>query len=99
MGLLSKLFGTGEKPDFSALLANGAKVIDVRTPGEFNSGALKTAINIPLDRIEQQLDKIKGFNQTVIVVCKSGGRASMAKSILSKAGIACHNAGAWQNLK
>jgi rhodanese-related sulfurtransferase len=33
-------------------LENGALVIDVRSPGEFSSGHLAKAINIPLDAIE-----------------------------------------------
>ena len=99
MGLLSKLFGTEAKPDFAELIANGAKIIDVRTKEEFNSGALKESINIPLDVLDSQIQKIKKFNQVVILVCMSGGRASMAKIRLSKAGIECYNAGGWRKLK
>ena len=97
MSLLSRLFG-GAGADFAEMISNGAKVIDVRTPGEFKSGNFKGSINIPLDTIQKNVTKIKGYNTAIILVCRSGGRASSAEGVLSKAGIECHNAGAWQNL-
>jgi len=41
--------------DALEILKTGALVIDVRSPGEFGSGHLATAINIPLDDIETAL--------------------------------------------
>ena len=38
-------------------LKDGALVIDARSPGEFNSGHLAKAINIPVDEIEMALPK------------------------------------------
>jgi rhodanese-related sulfurtransferase len=38
-------------------LKNGALVIDVRSPAEFNSGHLSVAINLPLDGIETTLPR------------------------------------------
>lgn len=99
MGLLSKIFGSEPKADFNELLKNGAKIIDVRSPGEFQSGHCQKSINIPLDSVQNNISKIKGYNSTIILVCRSGGRASMAKKMLSDEGIEAHNAGAWQNLK
>jgi phage shock protein E len=100
MGLLSRIFGApAAEADFAALMANGAKIIDVRTEGEFKSGALRDSINIPLDTMQGQVKKVKGYKKVIILVCRSGARASSAKSILSKAGVEVYNAGAWQNLK
>lgn len=68
-------------------LKNGALVIDVRSPGEFNSGHLKTAINIPLDDIETALPKrVKDKNQALLLHCASGMRSGMAKSKLKGMG-------------
>ena len=100
MGLLSRIFGApAAEADFAELMANGAKIIDVRTQSEFKSGALRDSINIPLDTVEGNVKKIKGYNKVIILVCRSGGRASMAKNMLSNAGVEVYNAGAWQNLK
>lgn len=45
--LLKKPFGGGPV-DYAQLLKEGAVVVDVRSPGEFASGHVKGAINIPL---------------------------------------------------
>ena len=64
-------------------LRNGALVIDVRSPGEFSSGHLPKAINIPLDEIETALQKrVKDKNQMLLLHCASGMRSGMAKSKL-----------------
>jgi len=96
MGFLSKLFG-GSKVDYGELIKGGAIVVDVRTPQEFKSGHVKGSKNIPLQSLGNSISKLK--NKEVILVCRSGGRAASAKSMLSKRGITAHNAGAWQNLK
>ena len=50
--LFSKRSGQISIKEAQAHLKNGALVIDVRTPGEFISGHLPGAINLPLDEIE-----------------------------------------------
>ncbi|MFT5217715.1 MAG: phage shock protein E [Parvicella sp.] len=98
MGFLSNLFKSikGERVDFVALIQSGAVVVDVRSPQEFKSGHADGSKNIPLQSLSGSLSKLK--NKEVILVCKSGGRAARAKSILSNSGIKAHNAGAWQNV-
>ncbi|MGO9586155.1 MAG: rhodanese-like domain-containing protein [Limisphaerales bacterium] len=51
IGFVIKEAGQISVRDALALLKSGALVIDVRSPGEFNSGHLPTAINLPLDEI------------------------------------------------
>jgi len=64
-------------------LNTGALVIDVRSPGEYNSGHLAKAVNIPLCDIETALPKlVKDKNQVVLLHCASGMRSGMAKSKL-----------------
>ena len=64
-------------------LHNGALVIDVRSAGEFSSGHLAKAINIPLDEIETALPKrVKDKNQVLLLHCASGMRSGMAKTKL-----------------
>ena len=68
-------------------LKSGALVIDVRSVGEFNSGHLPVAINIPLDEIETAVPKrVKDKNQVLLLHCASGMRSGMAKSKLNGMG-------------
>jgi phage shock protein E len=70
-------------------LQQGALVIDVRSPGEFNSGHLPNAINIPLDGIETVLPRrVKDKNQMLLLHCLSGMRSGMAKQKLKSLGYA-----------
>jgi phage shock protein E len=43
MSLLGKLFGM-KSVDFKQLIRDGAMIIDVRTPGEFQGGHIKGSI-------------------------------------------------------
>jgi len=64
-------------------LRNGALVIDVRSAGEFSSGHLAKAINIPLDEIKTALPKrVTDKKQALLLHCASGMRSGMAKSKL-----------------
>lgn len=64
---------------------NGAYLVDVRSAAEFKSGSVKNAVNIPVDSIPSQISKFKG-RKSIVVFCKSGMRASMAKRILQRSG-------------
>ncbi|MEY4052686.1 MAG: hypothetical protein RLZZ196_2970 [Bacteroidota bacterium] len=93
---LKKLFGPGT--DFKALKENGAIIIDVRTPQEFDQGHIQGSKNIPLDKIQREVKAIKNMNKPIITVCKSGARSGMAKSILKSAGVEVYNGGPWNVL-
>jgi len=68
-------------------MKTGALVIDVRSPGEFSSGHLTKAINIPLDEIETALPKrVQDKNQVLLLHCASGMRSGMAKNKLNGMG-------------
>ncbi len=85
----SKLAGSLEK---------GATIIDVRTEGEFASGHAKSAMNIPLDTIEDKVEALKAYQQ-IVVCCRSGARSGQAKSILENYGFSnVINGGSWQNV-
>lgn len=84
---MMKKSGQISAKDALAHLKNGALVIDVRSPGEFNSGHLSSAINLPLDEIETALPKrVKDKNQVLLLHCASGMRSGMAKSKLKGLG-------------
>ncbi len=64
---------------------NNHVLIDVRTPGEFKSGHVAKAKNIPLDSISKQMKKIPK-DKTVVLMCRSGSRSGMAARQLAGAG-------------
>lgn len=86
MSLLGKLFGM-KSVDFKQLVKDGAMIVDVRTPGEFQGGHIKGSVNIPLQSLQGSLGKIPK-NKTVITCCASGMRSASAKSVLKSAGYA-----------
>ena len=86
------------KVNFSDLMKEGAQIIDVRTPGEFNAGHINGSINIPLQNVQNNLSKIKR-DKPVITCCASGMRSASAKSILKSNGYKhVHNGGGWNSL-
>ena len=60
-------------------------LIDVRTKEEYDSGYIPTAINIPYDVIAQNLPT-EDRNAKIIVYCRSGHRAGIAKETLESLG-------------
>ena len=67
-------------------VAKGAFLVDVRTPEEFAMGSVKGAVNIPVDEVESRVNEFKG-KPYVILFCRSGHRAGIAKTTLENAGI------------
>ncbi|KGN73059.1 sulfurtransferase [Porphyromonas gulae] len=95
LGLLKNLFSQPDDKALTEAIRNGAFLVDVRTPGEFASGSVSGAVNIPLDRIASRLDELKN-KKTIIVFCRSGNRSSQAKSILEQNGFSnVLNGGTW----
>lgn len=96
---IKNMLGLGPKVNYKELVKNGALVIDVRSPSEFQSGHIKNSINIPLQNIGSQLSKIDK-NKVVITCCASGMRSGSAKSILKAKGYpTVHNGGGWNSLE
>jgi len=64
---------------------NNHVLIDVRTPGEFKSGHVAKAKNIPLNTISKKMSSIPK-DKTVVLICRSGSRSGMAARQLANAG-------------
>ncbi len=90
--------GSNDSEVIEKYLKEGAVVIDVRTPLEYNEGHVKGSKNIVLNNIPTAVNEIKGLNKKVIAVCRSGARSGQATSFLSKQGIDVINGGPWQNV-
>jgi phage shock protein E len=79
------------------LAAAGAVFVDVRTPAEFASGNKPGSINIPLDAIARQAEKLDKA-KPLILSCASGARSGAAATMLKGMGfLHVTNAGPWQN--
>ena len=85
------------KKKIKELIANGAQIIDVRSPAEFSSGANQRSTNIPLDQISSKSDQLDK-NAQYVVCCASGMRSRSAMMIMKAKGIKnITNAGPWTN--
>ncbi len=81
-------------------IENGATLVDVRTPGEFENGHIEGAVNIPLNELKENVEEFNAEGETEIVLyCQGGNRAGVAKEILEREGYRnIHNAGGYLNL-
>jgi phage shock protein E len=73
-------------------------IVDVRTAGEFASGAIEGAINIPVDQLQTRLNELEGYDE-VIVYCRSGARSSSAKRMLDGYGYSVVDGGGIQKMR
>jgi rhodanese-related sulfurtransferase len=77
------------------LVAAGAQLIDVRTRGEYESGHLTGAKNVPLDELPAHALALATTGKPLVVYCQSGMRSARAKHLLRAAGAAdVHDLGA-----
>ncbi len=76
---LSDLLGSATPP----------RVLDVRTPGEFETAHIAGAYNVPLDLLREHRDEIIAhLDEDVVPVCRSGQRAAQAEETLRNVGLA-----------
>ena len=65
----------------------GYILLDVRTKGEYESGYIQGAINIPLSDIDEKIISfLPDKSQMILVYCRSGNRSREASDKLSKLG-------------
>lgn len=79
-----------DSQDLNAMLDSPTppRVLDVRTPGEFESAHIAGAYNVPLDLLREHRDEIiQHLDEDVVLVCRSGQRAAQAEETLRNAGL------------
>lgn len=85
--------GTPASLDVAALrhliAAGGApRLIDVRTPAEFETAHIPGSYNVPLDLLREHRDELRAhLDEQVVLVCRSGQRATQAERALAGAGL------------
>ncbi|GLB47668.1 rhodanese-like domain-containing protein [Neptunitalea lumnitzerae] len=98
MGLLDKFFGGGKNEKIQDFVERGAIIVDVRTPGEYNGGAIPGSKNIPLQSLSGKVATIKKWDKPVITCCASGMRSASAATVLKSNGIEVINGGGYMSL-
>ncbi len=75
-----------DKTDYAQLIQGGATILDVRTKREYEGGHIAGSVNIPVDQLGNNLNKLKDKARPVITCCASGMRSATARSILTSHG-------------
>ena len=76
--------------ELEALLRDNSEVrlLDVRTPGEYEAAHIAGAYNVPLDTLGEHAREIRDHvGEPVVLVCQSGSRARRAKDALRSSGM------------
>jgi rhodanese-related sulfurtransferase len=71
--------------ELKALMAErpAIRLLDVRTPGEYETAHILGAYNVPLDTLGEHAEQIRAtVDEPVVLVCQSGARARRAEEAL-----------------
>lgn len=63
---------------------SGMQFVDVRQPGEYGNGHALRSLNIPLNTLTRELDRLDPARPTYLI-CQTGYRSSLAASLLENA--------------
>lgn len=75
------------KPEVKQSDAASPIIVDVRTPGEFKTGAYPGAVNIPLDELPRRFAELgDNLKRDITVYCASGARSAYAENLLRQMG-------------
>lgn len=75
-------------------------VVDVRSREEYASGHVVDSLNIPLNELPANIDKLKSIDGDIVLCCASGMRSSMARQILMQQGISnVADGGPWTSVQ
>lgn len=81
------------------LLAEGALLLDVRTPEEYAAGHIEGAQNVPLQELASRAGELPRV-KTIVAYCRSGARAQSAATQLEELGHSVYvlgGMGDWDN--
>jgi rhodanese-related sulfurtransferase len=71
------------------LQRDGAVLVDVREPEEWDAGHAPHAVHLPLREVVSAVGRLGG--RPVLTVCRSGARSSLAAMSLADAGLHARN--------
>lgn len=73
-------------PSVKEMIKAGAKIVDVRSAGEFADESYPGAINIPLNIIPAKVQDLGPKDGPIVLYCASGARSASAARFLKEAG-------------
>lgn len=85
MRMLGKWNRPLDMDEAKSLLGQGAVMVDVRSAPEFAKNTVHGAVNLPLEELEQHVDKIK--DTPCLLFCNSGARSHIAMLKLQESGL------------
>jgi phage shock protein E len=68
------------------LVEEGARLVDVRTPTEYEAKHLPSAINLPVQQLAERIKELEPKDKAIVLYCRSGNRSGTAQSMLKKSG-------------
>ena len=87
--ILSGLVETVQWHEVDEYRAQGAQLVDVRTPEEFVLGTLPGAVSIPVDQLRERVDELE--KRDIVVTCQVGQRGHVATLLLNELGFHAKN--------
>lgn len=101
-GLIRRMFGarnTLTAAEARQALADGALLLDVREPAEWQAGHVAGAVHIPLRTLGHHLSDLPA-DRLIVVACRSGRRSAIAAGWLARQSFRVanldHGLTAWQ---
>jgi rhodanese-related sulfurtransferase len=72
------------------LVGEGALLLDVREPDEWEAGHAEGALWIPMSEIAARADELPNERE-IVVICRSGGRSARVTAVLNQSGFSAVN--------
>ena len=83
--LFSKPYATISAARAAAMADEGALIVDVREPHEWQAGHAPKARHIPLGQLARRAGELP-HGRAVVTVCRSGARSARAAALLARDG-------------
>lgn len=97
MGLRKRLLGDPTNEEIRRALQEGATILDIRTPAEYQRGHLAGSLNVPLAELLRELPSIpKG--RPVVTCNADDAQSAAAAEILIAHGFHALDGGGWGHL-
>lgn len=85
-GGISSMMAKLQQNKASGSAVESPLIVDVRSKGEFSTGAYPGAVNIPLDELPMRVSELGSYGRDIVVYCASGARSSYAMQFLMQNG-------------
>lgn len=97
MGLRKRLLGDPSNDEICRALQDGATILDIRTPEEYEQGHLAGSMNVPLAELLRELPSIPK-SRAVITCNADDAQSATAAEILVAHGFNALDGGGWRHL-